>query len=238
MASSNTELDRGTQSPERDDSPSPPPSIEKISTKEYYADFRPGRRFWLAFLSLAVLTLMVALDGTSISVALPVIAQKLHGTAIEAFWAGTSFLLTSTVFQPSFASFSHIFGRKPLVILALAFFLVGSVVAATANNFTLLILGRSIQGVGGGGIIALTEIIITDLVPLRLRGNYFGIISGMWSVGSVTGPIVGGAFAQSQWRWILWIVSEPRLPLSRNMLTRILRICHSSVSAQYSSYCS
>ena len=82
-------------------------------------------------------------------------------------------------------------------MVALVFFLIGAIVAATANGFGSLLVGRSLQGVGGGGLIALTEILVTDLVPLRQRGQWFGIISAMWSVGSVTGPIVGGAFAQS-----------------------------------------
>lgn len=135
-----------------------------------------------------------------------IIATKLRGTAIEAFWSGTSFLLCSTIFQPSFASFSHIFGRKALVLVALCFFLVGAIVAGTANNFTVLLAGRSLQGIGGGGLIALTEIIVTDLVPLRLRGKWIGIISGTWSLGSVSGPIIGGAFAQKlSWRWIFYL---------------------------------
>lgn len=126
-----------------------------------------------------------------------IMARALKGTAIEAFWAGTSFLLCSTIFQPSFAELSHIFGRKPLVMLALVLFLIGAIVAATANGFGPLLVGRSLQGVGGGGLIALTEILVTDLVPLRQRGQWFGVISAMWSLGSVTGPIIGGAFAQS-----------------------------------------
>lgn len=97
--------------------------------------------------------------------------MKIHGTAIEAFWSGTSFLLCSTVFQPSFASFSHIFGRKPMVLTAMVLFTIGAIVCATSPNFTQLLVGRSLQGVGGGGLIALTEIIVTDLVPMRLRGN-------------------------------------------------------------------
>lgn len=170
------------------------------------AEFKPTIRLVLAFGTLAVITLMVALDGTSLSVALPIMARALKGTAIEAFWAGTSFLLCSTIFQPSFAELSHIFGRKPLVMVALVFFLFGAVVAATANGFGSLLVGRSLQGVGGGGLIALTEILVTDMVPLRQRGQWFGIISAMWSIGSVTGPIVGGAFAQAaSWRWIFWI---------------------------------
>ncbi|PGH12242.1 hypothetical protein AJ79_04422 [Helicocarpus griseus UAMH5409] len=171
-----------------------------------HKDFRPTAQTWLAFLTLSVLTLMVALDGTSISVALPIIATKLRGTAIESFWSGTSFLLCSTVFQPNFASFSNIFGRKPVVLVAIAFFFVGTLIAGLANNFTNMLVGRSIQGIGGGGIIAITEVIVTDLVPLRLRGNYFGIISAMWSLGSVTGPILGGGFSEKvSWRWIFYI---------------------------------
>ncbi|TQB69485.1 hypothetical protein MPDQ_001802 [Monascus purpureus] len=182
--------------------------------------FTISTRFLLAFASLAVLTLMVALDGTSLSVALPIIARKLHGTAIEAFWAGTSFLLCSTVFQPHYAAFSHIFGRTPLIMVAVILFFVGVMLAALADNFTLLLVGRSIQGVGGGGILALTEIIITDLIPLRWRGQWQGIIAAMWSIGSVSGPVIGGAFAQVQWRWIFWI-NLPFIGISVVMLRRI-----------------
>ena len=77
--------------------------------------FNPGWRFYLAFITLSVITLTAALDATMLSVALPIISQAIHGTAIEAFWSGTSFLLTSTISQPIFGSLSHIFGRKPLV---------------------------------------------------------------------------------------------------------------------------
>jgi MFS family permease len=118
------------------------------------------------------ITLAAALDATSISVALPIIAEKLRGSAIEAFWSGTSFLLCSTVFQPTYASFSNIFGRRPILIIALTFFTAGSLIGALADNFTVLLIGRSIQGVGGGGIISLCEIVITDIVrwlPLLRR---------------------------------------------------------------------
>ena len=144
----NMEVEKEVQDGAKAASPSPASSISKEST-DSAAEFKPTARLYLAFGALAVLTLMVALDGTSISVALPIIARKLHGTAIEAFWAGTSFLLTSTVFQPSFASFSHIFGRKPIVLVAIAFFLAGTLIGAEANDFTLLLLGRSLQGIGG-----------------------------------------------------------------------------------------
>lgn len=84
-----------------------------------------------------------------------------------------------------------------MILIALLFFCVGAIIAAIAKNFTYMLVGRSIQGVGGGGIIALSEVVITDLVPLRYRGQYFGILSAMWSIGSVTGPILGGGFAEN-----------------------------------------
>lgn len=74
--------------------------------------FKPTRGFLLAFLSISIITLAAALDATSLSIALPIITEKLKGTAIEAFWAGTSFLVTSAVFQPVIAGLSHVFGRK------------------------------------------------------------------------------------------------------------------------------
>ncbi|KAA8645402.1 uncharacterized protein ATNIH1004_006821 [Aspergillus tanneri] len=128
----------------------------------------------LIFVTLAILTLMVSLDGTSISVALPEMARELNGSAMEAFWSGTSFLLCST--------------------------------AGLANTFTQILIGRCIQGVGGGGIAMLSEVVVTDLVPLRLRGNYYGVLSAMYSLGSVLGPIVGGGFSENvSWRWIFYI---------------------------------
>lgn len=118
-------------------------------------------------------------------------AQLLHGTAIQAFWAGTSYLLASTVLQPIIGSFSHIFGRKPLVLISVFFFTAGIIIASVANDFTVILVGRSIQGVGGGGILTMIEIIVTDLVPLRVRGQYYSLISSMWAIGSVAGPILG-----------------------------------------------
>jgi MFS family permease len=194
LSDAETQLDSDSAS-ERSPSPAP----EK---------FQPGWRFVAAFLSLCIITLMAALDATSISVALPVsawskhvppcyltntiqiMARALGGSAIEAFWAGTSFLLTSTVFQPVLGSFSHIFGRKALIYISLAFFLAGSIIPAVAQNFTVVLVGRSIQGVGGGGIISLTELVVVDTVPLRERGKWFSFFGAMWALGTVAGVSV------------------------------------------------
>jgi MFS family permease len=136
-------------------------------------------------------------------------ARALEGTTIEVLWSGTSFLLASTVVQPVIGSLSHIFGRKPMMYISLAFFLLGSIVAALANGFDIAIVGRSFQGVGGGGIIALTWIVITDMVPLKERARCkfeiqtqgieactetsegLSLVSAVWAIGTVGGPILG-----------------------------------------------
>lgn len=88
-----------------------------------------------------------------------------------------------------------------MIMVALVFFVAGAIVAATGHNFEVLLVGRSLQGIGGGGLIALTEIVVTDLVPLRLRGKWFGIISATWAVGSTSGPVIGGALAHGN-SWV------------------------------------
>ncbi|KAF2253237.1 MFS general substrate transporter [Trematosphaeria pertusa] len=213
--------------------PSAAPNQDSVSEKSQESSestFNPGWRFLAAFASLSVITLMAALDATSISVALPIMARLLGGSAIEAFWSGTSFLLTSTVFQPVLGSFSHIFGRKPLIYLSLVLFAAGAIIAALANNFTVILVGRSIQGVGGGGIIALTEIVVTDMVPLRERGKWFSLISGMWAIGTVAGPLLGGGFSQNvSWRWVFWI-NLPFIGIGGIMITLFLKLNYKTSS--------
>jgi predicted MFS family arabinose efflux permease len=108
---------------------------------------------------------------------LQVIAAKLHGSAIEAFGAGTghpSDSGTATVFQPGYACFAAVFGRKPMIVLALVFFTTGTSIAAVADDFTVLRAGRTVQSVGAGGLTTImTGIMVTDLV-----GNGFG--SSAW----------------------------------------------------------
>ncbi|ESZ91333.1 putative Uncharacterized MFS-type transporter [Sclerotinia borealis F-4128] len=125
---------------------------------------------------------------------------------VAAFDSGTSFLLTSAVSQPVIAGLSHVFGRKEALLGFAVLFGLGSILAAVANNFTLLLLGRSVQGIGGDGILSLGEILVNDLVPLAVRGAYFGYMGSIWAIGSVGGSLMGGASAQNvSWRWIFWI---------------------------------
>lgn len=136
-----------------------------------------------------------------------IIAADVNASSVEALWVGTSYFLGSAVFQPLVASYSHIFGRKPLTLTSLFLFLVGTIICSVARNAAALLAGRTIQGIGSGGAIAMVDIIISDLIPLRQRAAYFGLVSLAWSFGSAAGPLMGSAFAQSvTWRWIFWIL--------------------------------
>ena len=123
------------------------------------------------------------------------ISADLGGTSTQAFWTGSSFLLASAVFQPPIAALSHIFGRRQALIFSVASFLVGVVISSVAHNFRVMLAGRTLQGIGGGGMVLISDVIVTDLVPLRQRGIYYGIVGAMWVIGMSAGPVVGGAFA-------------------------------------------
>jgi MFS family permease len=187
-------------------------------TDAHASTFQPDWRFYLAFASICVICLMAALDATSLAVAIPKITLSLHGTAIEGFWFGTSFLLTSTVFQPVFGSFSDIFGRKNMVYTSLVLFGVGAILAAVAHDTALMLVGRSIQGIGGGGVLVLSEIIVTDLVPLRFRGQYYSLIGAMqvlsrisYVLNSADSFITGGQSAA--YLVHSWAVHSRKVPL-------------------------
>jgi MFS family permease len=120
------------------------------------------------------------------------IAQRFHLSTPQTFWLGTSTALTSTVFQPCCACLSDVLGRKGALTFSAGALAAGSLIGAVAPNYATLIAGRSLQGIGVGGISAITDIIVTDIVPLRFRGKWFAFISVPWAIGTTIGPIIAG----------------------------------------------
>ncbi|KAL3497165.1 major facilitator superfamily domain-containing protein [Aspergillus germanicus] len=101
---------------------------------------------------------------------------------------------------------SDAFGRRPVLLAALTLFTLGAIICGVAHSWRTLLAGRTIQGLGGGGLISLTTVTITDLVPLRERARFNAMVSTVWAVGSATGPVLGGVLAvRGEWRWIFWI---------------------------------
>lgn len=152
--------------------------------------------------SLCLAQFLAALDITIVATALPTIAGHLDVTAAQYTWVGSSYTLASTVSTPLWARCSDIWGRKPLLLLANGVFMAGSLVAGLSRTVGMLIAGRTLQGLGGGGIMILCTIVIADLFSLRERAKYYGLSAVVWAISSGLGPILGGVFTEKTgWRW-------------------------------------
>lgn len=162
---------------------------------------RSKLKITLIMFSLAVAVLLVALDITIVTTALPTISAEFN-SASGYTWVGSAYLIAQSAATPIWGKVSDIFGRKPILLVTNAIFFVGSLLAGVAVNIDMLIAARAIQGIGGGGLITLVNIAISDLFSVRDRGMYFGIIGGVWALASSLGPVVGGLFTQKvSWRY-------------------------------------
>lgn len=155
--------------------------------------------------SLCASVFLAALDTTIVTTALPTISEHFHSNAGYT-WIGSAYLLANAASIPSWGKFSDIWGRKPILLLAAAVFFLGSTLAAVSVNIGMLIAARAIQGIGGGGLISLVNICISDLFSMRNRGKYFAIIGMVWAVAGATGPLLGGVFTEKvSWRWCFYV---------------------------------
>ncbi|KZE19023.1 MFS transporter [Brevibacterium casei] len=155
----------------------------------------------LLFVGLMIAMFMFSLNQTVLATALPTIVGELDGVD-QMLWVSTAFMLASTIMMPIYGKVGDLFGRKPLFMFAICCFLAGSVFALVANEMSTLILGRVLQGIGGGGMMILSQSIIASVVPARERGKYMGIMGSAFAVSSVAGPLIGGWLTEGPgWRW-------------------------------------
>ena len=161
-----------------------------------------GRALALVFFGLLLAMFISSLSETIASTALPTIVGDLNGVEIMQ-WVSTAYILSSTLVMPIYGKLGDLIGRKRLLMAALTLYAAGKVVCGLAMNMEMLISGRLVSGLGGGGLIILSQATLSDVVPPRKLGTYMGVIGAVFAVSNVLGPLMGGWFVQvTGWRWL------------------------------------
>lgn len=149
---------------------------------------------------------LVSMDSVIVSVALPTIANALKMNSAEYSWIGSAYLLAGAATMPIWEPVSDSIGRKVVLAAGLTLFLLGSILAAIADGPSLLIAGRTVQGLGEGAFTVMTNVCFADLFPLRQRGLYIAMYAGASCLGASVAPLIGGALTKGPgWQWCFWI---------------------------------
>jgi len=153
-----------------------------------------------------MLSLFLAnLDQTIVATCLSAIAHDLSGWELLP-WIISAYLVTSTATTPIYGRLSDLYGRRPVLLASIGIFVVASAFCALANTMPLLIAARVLQGIGGGGLRSITQVVIADIIPPRNRGKYQGYMSTTFLISTALGPVLGGFFAEHlSWQWAFWI---------------------------------
>ncbi|HXH35957.1 MAG TPA: MDR family MFS transporter [Plantibacter sp.] len=163
------------------------------------------RRIWIIFAALIAGMLLSSLDQTIVSTAMPTIVGQLGGVDHQV-WLTTAYLLATTIVMPVYGKFGDVLGRRRLFLVAIALFTIASIGCAIAGDFTQLIVWRAVQGLGGGGLMILSQAIIADIVPASERGKYLGPLGAVFGLSAVGGPLLGGFFVDHlTWQWAFYI---------------------------------
>jgi EmrB/QacA subfamily drug resistance transporter len=163
------------------------------------------RTIWIIFSALIAGLFLSSLDQMIVSTAMPTIVGELHGVEHQA-WLATGYLLAMSIVMPLYGKFGDLWGRRWLFLFAIGLFTVASFGAGCSTSFGMLVFFRTIQGLGGGGLMILAMAIIADIVPAKDRGKYMGPMGGIFGLAAVAGPLLGGWFTQSlTWRLCFWV---------------------------------
>ncbi len=169
------------------------------------------KRIILVTVGIMLSLFLASMESTVVATAMPTIVGQLGG--LEHYsWVFSAYMLASTTAVPLYGKLSDIYGRRKLYVSAMALFLIGSVWCGRANSMTELIVARSLQGIGAGGLMPLAFILIGEMFTLEQRARMQGLFSGVWGVSSIIGPLLGGFLVdQFSWRWIFYINIVPGL---------------------------
>lgn len=159
----------------------------------------------LVIASVMTTMAMIAIEATIVSTAMPQIVADLGGLRLYS-WVFSSFLLAQTSMTVVFGNLADVYGRKPVMLVGIGIFLVGSLLAGFAWSLPAMICCRLVQGIGAGAMQPVAMTIVADLYPARERGKIQGYLASVWAVAAVVGPVVGGLIIRSvSWAWIFWI---------------------------------
>ncbi|KAI9483665.1 MAG: major facilitator superfamily-domain-containing protein [Benjaminiella poitrasii] len=189
---------------------SEPPTLEndvkKTSANE--PNFKTRKeliQFSIVIVGIIFAMFMMSLNSTVVAPAMSIIATDLNALEQQT-WIATSYLVAVNSFQPLSGKFSDIFGRKTVFMFGIIFFFLGSLINALAKNINMLIAGRTIQGFGGGGVMSMAYILVTDVCPINLRPRFQSMLAVVYGIASVVGPLLGGAFVDhASWHWDFWL---------------------------------
>ncbi|KAK0191701.1 iron permease [Armillaria mellea] len=178
--------------------------------------------FWLVILAINLSSFLALMEGTILSNALPTIVDALSDGNTYV-WVGSAYNIASAAFMPATGALAQAFGRKSVALVSITLFSLGCVICGATTSMTMLIIGRTVQGLGGAGIFTTSAIILSDLVPLSERGLFNGLYQITWCLASAIGPVVGGALSQAgQWRWVFYL----NLPLALVTAVLVLTCLH------------
>jgi EmrB/QacA subfamily drug resistance transporter len=159
----------------------------------------------IILIAVGVCLFLAAVDQTIITTALPSVIHQIGGLN-DVSLIITSYLVASVTFVPVYGKLSDVYGRKSMLLLALMFFLLGTILAGLTNTSVQLACARFIQGIGGGGLFVLSFTIAADLAPPRNRGKIQGLFASVFGLASVAGPFFGGLIIEYlDWRWIFYV---------------------------------
>ncbi|KAL4902774.1 hypothetical protein BDW74DRAFT_186744 [Aspergillus multicolor] len=167
-------------------------------------NYVPRRTIITIFLACSTVDLIALMDQTTLAASLSIIGNALHASD-KAAWISGGYFVTSTCFQLVYGRLSDIWSRKFVLFTGLAIFFFGSLASSLAATATQLIVFRAFTGVGGGGLMTVAQMIVSDVVPLRERGKYQGILGAVVAIANGIGPVIGGALSSTStngWRWI------------------------------------
>ncbi|KAJ7590092.1 major facilitator superfamily domain-containing protein [Mycena floridula] len=205
--------------------PAQPASVASRLPLAETTDIVAPHRIALLLIPVCLAIFLTAFETMAVTTALPTIVHALGDFPASDFvWAGSCYLLAAAAVLPLSGTLSQIFGRKPVILSALVAFAIGSALCGAANGRSLFLFGRTVQGIGSGGIVALTSLIVADLVPLSQRGKATAQLGLAWCLACFIGPIIGGELAQNgAWRWLFYL-NIPLCALSGGLIWYFLHL--------------